>query len=112
MTLLVYLMTYSIIIEGYYRIDPWVDTRTKEEYSEEKFKQIEVGMDTLMVKRTIGTPYSRLSLDYLKDESKSLCWYFTGDGKFERGDFAWMGRGVYFNSRGEVTEILRTIHYD
>lgn len=73
---------------------------------------IEIGMDTVQVKGLIGEPFSRQITDEYNNRLKTQYWYFTGDGKFDKGDFAWIGRELYISDDGKVTEILRTIHYD
>lgn len=111
-TFSVFIIGYSVTIEGYNRFSPWIDTKTTDSYSEQKFNMIEIGMDTIQVKGLVGEPFSRQITDWHNDRLKTQFWYFTGDGKFEKGDFAWIGRELYISDDGKVTEILRTIHHD
>jgi len=111
-TFSVFIIGYSVTIEGYNRFSPWIDTKTNDSYSEQNFNMIEPGMDTVQVIGLLGEPFSRQITDWHNDRLKSQYWYFTSDGKFEKGDFAWIGRELYISEDGKVTEIIRTIHHD
>jgi outer membrane protein assembly factor BamE (lipoprotein component of BamABCDE complex) len=111
-TLSVFLISWVVTIEGYYRPDPWIDTKTSSGYTEEKFNQIKVGMTKTEVFNIMGTPYYPEWSSWNSKDSSNTAWDFTSDGKFDDGDFAWMGRSIYFNDSGEVIEIYRKVHYD
>jgi hypothetical protein len=112
----IFLLSWTVTIEGYYRPNPWIDTQTSSEYSEEKFNQIKIGMTKAEVIDILDKPWS---VDWKKGGTKwntkdslDKVWNFTGDGKFDKGDFAWIGRALYFTDSGEVVEIYRNVHYD
>jgi len=109
-TLFIFFIGYSVTVEGYNRFSPWIDTKTTDDFSEEKFDLIKVGMDTTQVKNIIGKPYFRQDAEW--DSLRFQLWYFTSDGKFKKGDFAWIGREIYIDNNGKVNEIMKTIHYD
>lgn len=93
--------------EGFNIIEPTIDTVFTADFSEDKFDQIEIGMDSTKVVKIIGKP---LDIQQLK-EQKTL-WYFTGDGKCEWHDFAWLGREIKFDKNGLVSEKIKLVHYD
>jgi hypothetical protein len=93
--------------EGFNIIEPSIDTVFTDNYSEKKFDQIKIGMDSLAVVRILGKPFSIQKLD----EKKTL-WYFTGDGKCDWHDFAWLGREIEFDQNGIVLEKIKLVHYD
>lgn len=111
-SLSIFFIEYSVTIEGYNRFSPWIDTKTTDYFTEEKFDLITVGMDTTEIKDIIGEPLYRQSPIWIKSDSISQVWDFTSDGKFKKGDFAWFARELYINRKGKVSEILKYIAFD
>ncbi|EDM44817.1 hypothetical protein SCB49_14635 [unidentified eubacterium SCB49] len=111
--LLIPLFGYTIFfgwfqhMESFNIIEPTIDTVFTENYSEEKFDRIKIGMDSIAVVKILGKPFSIQQLE----EQKTL-WYYTGDGKCDWHDFAWLGREIEFDKNGIVLEKIKLIHYD
>jgi hypothetical protein len=72
------------LIEGYNPVNPTVDTYFSEKYDKELFQQIKIGDDTTSVINKIGHPYEIWEYDAGKQ------WNYSGDGKCEWADFAWL----------------------
>lgn len=112
------LITFIVVIlgllptlENYNKFNPWVDTIVSSGFSEEKFKTIKIGMDTVEVQSIIGIPlYTRN--DTSNNDSNYQIWVYTSDGKFKHGDFAWLSRSLFINKDGRVEEISSFIAYD
>lgn len=99
-------------IEGLNRYSPWADSRVAQGFYEEKFDLIEIGFDTIRVKKLIGEPISIQQTDLYKQDSIQFIWHYTSDGKSKYADFAWIGRGLYIDKFGTVKKVSKTIYYD
>ena len=97
----------SILSEGLNPIKPDIDTKFTSEFKNEKFDLLEIRMDSLDVTKLIGEPFS---IQELTDNN--TLWYFTGDGKCNWYDFAWLGREIKFDENGKVIQIIKSVHYD
>ena len=96
--------------ESYYRFEPYSDTEMSVGYSPEKFEPIEIGMDTLTVKKILGEPLYK-NYDSARLEA-SIKYEYTNDGKllkqevawYMSNDYAWRRGGLVFNDLGIVTQ--------
>ena len=93
--------------EGYNPINPLIDTVLAENFSEEKFNSIQVGMSIKDVTALIGEPFRTQDL-----KNNINLWYYSHDGKCEWGDFAWIGYCVQFDKNYKVLKAYNYLGYD
>lgn len=93
-------------LEAYCFFYPGIDTRYASSYSESAFNQINTGMTVEAVEALVGRP-----LHSHTNRDGSTRWCYTGDGKCMWGDFAWLGREVFFRSN-RVVAVEKIIYYD
>ena len=93
--------------EGYNPIEPSIDTVFTLDYSEEKFDQIRIGMDSVTVVKIIGKPFG-----VQKYTEQNTLWYYSHDGKCSWHDFAWLSREIIFDAKGKVSKKKKIICYD
>ncbi len=106
------------LVEGRHIIKPYIDTRFSENYSPEKFEEIETGMTKNQVEYLIGRPL-RIGKGY--DDSLVTNYHYTGDGKLlnlrkpveqHYDDFAWYRSTVGFDTNNIVVFIYKGWSYD
>jgi hypothetical protein len=102
--------------ELYFPLDPAIDTVFAPGYTEEQFDVVTTGMTKAEVVRLVGQPLDTFRVTqawhpFLKVGAVEG-WAFSHDGACKWGDFAWLGRYVYFNDQGKVTETARVVHHD
>ena len=102
--------------ESYCWWNPSIDTQFTSQYSEKVFDSITPGMTQSNVVALLGEPLFKQPIPqghytFLNAETTEE-WRFTDDGKCSWADWAWLGRYVYFNGTGAVTETTKVIHYD
>ncbi len=93
--------------EGYNPCIPDIDTYFTNNFSDSKFKAIRIGDDTCKVIGLIGCPFHKQDLSHCVK-----LWYYTGDGKCQWMDFAWLGKELEIDSLGKVVSINEPVHYD
>lgn len=102
---------FFVFLAGFEQVcpwNPWIDTVTAQDFSDEKFKHIEAGMTMDEVKSILGEPLNtRGGLLYGEDKR----WAYTEDGKCFWWDFAWEGREVVFND-GRVVWTKASTNYN
>lgn len=89
--------------EGYFLLYPAIDTRFAAGYSEANFRKVQPGMSKDEVLALLGPPLNDVS---------HQGWSYSEDGAFPFWDFAWLARGVNFDSEGRVIERTEMIAYD
>lgn len=104
------------LMEGYNIFDPYIDTEFAENYTPNKFDLITVELTKEEVISTIGKP-----LYIFKDTiTNRIKYHYTNDGflkrksnrKYQINDFAWYRSSVYFDLKGEITNIDKGWSYD
>jgi hypothetical protein len=101
------------MLEGYCFVWPSIDTVYAPDFTERKFKQIEVGMREEEVVALIGLPfrtdrYSRGHPAY--KVTGDNVWSYTHDGAAPFGDWAWLSREVIFRNGSVVQKVYWTFH--
>lgn len=95
---------------------PTIDTQFASQYSEKAFNTITPGMSQTSVLTLLGEPLFKGSIPQGRyphlNEETAQSWHYTSDGKCSWSDWAWLGRYVYFDTNGSVTEAIKVIHYD
>jgi hypothetical protein len=102
--------------ELYFPLYPAIDTVFSDRYSEERFDAIHAGMTSQEVAEALGPPFSLARLRPLVNarvpDGSVFVLGFSHDGAFPWGDFAWLGRNVYFDGNNRVTGTSKGIHHD
>jgi hypothetical protein len=92
--------------ESYCFWNPWIDTRTAPQFTEEGFDSLRGGMTTNEVAGILGPPLAH------SDASEAIQhWRYTGAGKCRFSDWAWLSREVIFVN-GKVVRTEKRIYYD
>lgn len=105
---LVVFAAYSFIgFESYCWWNPSIDTQFAPKYSEELFLRIKPQMSEDEVVQLIGEPFEKY-----KTKDNVVIWYYSKDGKSKWGDWAWLNRGVYFDTHNRVVKTASSICYD
>jgi len=106
------------LIEGKHLIKPYIDTHFAEDYSPEKFDQIELGMTKNEVIKIIGKPLYTGSGYY---DSLITNYHYTGDGKLlskrkpgeqKYDDFAWYRSTIGFDTTETVVYLDKGWSHD
>ena len=101
-------------MESYCWWNPWIDTYCAPGFTEKAFNSITNGMTKAQIIILLGEPFGKIPADgypyYKKDTVES--WYYTGDGKCDWSDWAWLGRYVCYDENGNVTETSKVVHND
>jgi hypothetical protein len=113
-------MYIASISELYLPFNPGIDTVYAAGFSEARFDDVHPGMSAVEVRRLLGPPLHKSAPLYksypprlMTQHSRAVeAWSYTGDGACTWGDFAWLGRYVYFDENGLVTETERRINRD
>jgi hypothetical protein len=92
--------------ENYNYIYPSIDTTFAPGFSEGAFSQITNGMPASVVIQMLGKP---LFQGPAKDGTE--LWSYSTDGKCSWGDFAWLGRWIWFRD-GQVVFVERRVYYN
>jgi hypothetical protein len=111
MLTVVTLLYLCIPHEQYFVFYPSIDTRFASGYSEVGFRQIQTGMSKAQVESLVGEPLFRVNTalgpkthwGYPLPDATDEIWQYSDDGACSWGDYAWLGRYVYFSSDGIVT---------
>ena len=102
--------------EFYFPPNPAIDTTFAPNYTEVAFKEVRRGMSRADVERLLGKPLQVFevtgSLYPGLGPGAVEGFTYSQDGACSWGDFAWLGRYVYFDAGGRVTETTQVIHYD
>ncbi len=112
-------------LESKHVLFPHIDTVFPENFEKDKFSEIAEGMSVLEVESIIGKP---LKYTIYKDSTIDVYWnnkqeewsdfntevsaYYSLDGKWKYGDFAWEGFILRYDSMGVVTDITNRWFYD
>lgn len=98
--LLVAVVAFLIVPEGYFYPYPFIDTIRSEKFSEEKFDQIQPSMSKMQVIDLIGEQRG----DYPSTgQDGSYCERVTSDGALKYWDFAWLNANVCYDKNDIVT---------
>lgn len=97
------------LMEGKHMVEPYIDTYFAENYSPEKFDQIELGMTKEEVIEIIGAPLWTGSGYF---DSLTTNYHYTGDGKLSNDDFAWYRSTVGFDTTERVVYLDKGWSYD
>lgn len=89
--------------EGYFILYPAIDTRFAPGYSEANFRKVQPGMSKDEVLQLLGQPFNDVA---------HQAWIYSEDGAFPFWDFAWLARGINFDSEGRVIERSEHIFYN
>lgn len=89
--------------EGYFLLYPAIDTRFAPGYSEANFRKVQPGMSKDEVLQLLGQPFNDVA---------HQAWIYSEDGAFPFWDFAWLARGINFDSEGRVIERSEHIFYN
>ena len=92
--------------EAYCSFYPAIDTIFAPQYTEKGFDRIAIGITVEEVVQILGEP-----LEKGRASDQPLEYSYTSDGKCWWGDFAWLGRTVYFRD-GRVSQTEKRIYYD
>ena len=102
--------------ERYFPPWPDVDTRFAPGYSEAGFDALAAGMTRDEVVARLGPPLRRFPVRQTSYQSARPStvegWSYSGDGACSWGDFAWLGREVYFDNAGRLTETIKQVYPD
>lgn len=93
--------------EGYNPVNR-VRPKFSDNYTEENFNKITVGMDSSEVFKLVGEPLGRLP----RYASFKPLWYFTVNKESKSGDFAWLKRAIVFGRDGKVREVQKSVRYE
>jgi hypothetical protein len=96
------LMLY-VGVEGYFPLNPAIDTRFAPGYSEAAWRTIRPGMSKAEVQAALGPP-----LNNVGDPS----WAYSTDGACPWWDFAWLVRTIDFDAQDRVVAVRELIAYD
>jgi len=117
-----FLLVFFFIVphEQYCIFDPWIDTVSAPHYSEDGFDQIRNGMSQSQALSILGEPLKKsdtyywngVDMEYRLPEGTRECWEYTHDGACSWGDYAWLGRSIYFDRDGKVTGKNKTVNYN
>ncbi|HYG16519.1 MAG TPA: hypothetical protein VEC12_12260 [Bacteroidia bacterium] len=102
-----FLLGQVISIEGYYPLQPDIDTYYAPGYNEKVLNSLKIGNDTSEIIKKLGQPFSKQKIG-----STRQLWYYTSDGKCKTDDYAWLGRELMINDQGKISSINRPVHYD
>ena len=98
-----------ILHDGYNPVSPKISTKYSAGYSELKFDEIEVGMDTTDVISLIGQPFDKGKYNI----SGIQPWRYTTKGNCKWNEFAWFRREVIVDYRsGKVRHIKSLLFYE
>lgn len=109
-----------MLTEQYFAPAPAIGTIFSPDYSESRFEEIQVGMSEKEVIALLGEPLDKDRMIISMEQGARhttmpagsvTMWAYSQDN-VEGWDFAWLGRFVYFDSEGEVTDTLKWIFYD
>ncbi len=116
--IITYFLGTAPLIEGKHLIKPYIDTHFADNYSPEKFDQIELGMRKSEVIKLIGEPLYN-GVGYF--DSLVTNYHYTGDGKLlskrEPGeqkydDFAWYRSTIGFDATETVVYLDKGWSHD
>ncbi|WP_272120367.1 MULTISPECIES: outer membrane protein assembly factor BamE domain-containing protein [Spirulina] len=93
-------------VESYFFLWPSIDTQYSENYNEENFNKITIGMPKNEVDQLMGEPLSIYQI-----EDGTAIYSYSSDARLKILDFAWFGRSVIFRDN-KVIEIEKEIYYD
>jgi hypothetical protein len=92
--------------ESYCFFAPAVDTKFASGFSEASFARVQPGLPESEVRDRLGSP-----LFTTTDGEGHQLWWYSKDGKFRWGDWAWLGRCVEFDA-GVVRRTVSCVIYD
>jgi hypothetical protein len=107
--------------ELYFPLYPAIDTEFAAGYQEAHFDLLEPGMTRGKVVALIGAPLQTFEVrkewhPFLRPGAVQG-WSYSDDGACAWAgvrwcDFAWLGRYVYFDQYGRITEVDQVVHHD
>jgi hypothetical protein len=102
--------------EQYFPVYPAVDTVFADGYDERRFDSIQPGMTGKEVHESLGRAFSFYWVSPLTEPDvppgSTYVLGYSHDGGCSWGDFAWLGRYVYFDRANRVTGTAKAIHHD
>jgi hypothetical protein len=106
----------SALSEQYFPLYPAVDTVFADGYDERRFDAIQLGMRGEEVHEALGGAFSFYRVSPLTHPGvppgSTYVLGYSHDGGCAWGDFAWLGRYVYFDAANRVTGTAKAIHHD
>jgi hypothetical protein len=84
------------------------------DFSQAKFEQIQVGMDTNQVKQILGQPWGKGNFRNRNNQELQISWGYSSDSPAFEMPFCecWHYRGITFDSVGIVIERLSILYND